>query len=49
MFERELAQALVLLKLNYLVMCPPVGVSSHEALQKMTTQAAQVNIDELGR
>ncbi len=46
-FEQEPPQDPELLKLDNLVMCPHIGAATNEALQKMTTQAAQVIIDEL--
>ncbi|MBV1961415.1 MAG: hydroxyacid dehydrogenase [Immundisolibacteraceae bacterium] len=46
-FEQEPPQDPELLKLDNLVMCPHIGAATAEALQKMTTQAAQVIIDEL--
>lgn len=46
-FEQEPPQDPELLELDNLVMCPHIGAATHEALQKMTTQAAQVIIDEL--
>lgn len=46
-FEQEPPQDPELLKLDNLVMCPHIGAATVEALQKMTTQAAQAIIDEL--
>jgi D-3-phosphoglycerate dehydrogenase / 2-oxoglutarate reductase len=46
-FEQEPPQDPDLLKLDNLVICPHIGAATQEALQKMTTQAAQVIIDEL--
>ena len=46
-FETEPPEDPELLKLENLVMCPHIGAATKEALQKMTTQAAQVIIDEL--
>ena len=47
-FEQEPPQDPELLKLDNLVMCPHIGAATHEALKKMTTQAAQAIIDHLG-
>ncbi|MBL4621427.1 MAG: hydroxyacid dehydrogenase [Immundisolibacteraceae bacterium] len=46
-FEQEPPEDPELLELDNLVMCPHIGAATKEALQKMTTQAAQVIIDEL--
>lgn len=46
-FETEPPEDPQLLELANLVMCPHIGAATHEALRKMTTQAAQAIIDEL--